>query len=393
MTWEMLQRLLAAVDETVEWTPDHPDETLRRLEGLADANPADRRVAAAVRALHDYIRAGAGLEPEVGGVHRERLVAWSAADATWMGTDVQSGGEGVVRTLRPDATDPVRVRALARDARALVDLVPGLRSGEGWIAAPAPGTALTDRPTRDPAVLARLVSTAFSALCAFEQTGQWPVLADEQWRATDAGLVLVPLETRHAGDVGGTLARFAQRLGPTEPTHPLEEALAGIAMAPPRTAAVASEIIEHALATDLAARRHALFHRRRETAHGDRVARLFEAVQGLQQSLPHPLGRGAVGIDLEGRTTAIEGRREGIWWGPLGSMVPVWTPSDGFDAPEARRLLRARAAAPPSPRLQDEVEGDADFTDAVGRWVAAGLKARTIRMLLERELPTEPRTA
>ena len=398
MTWEMLERVLASVGGTIALDPLKPAEALHHLEALADKDPIDRRVAAAIRALHDSLLAGVGLDPVVGGIHRERLVAWNAWDATWIGSDTTTGSEGLVRTLRPDLADPVRTRCLARDARALADLVPGLRSGTGWIAAPAPGTALPDRPTSDPARLARIVSTGLAALTAFEQTGQWPVLADEQWRVTDTGLVLVALETRSPGDVGGVLAWFASRLlGDVESSSPLTEALAAIVEAPPRTAAVGSEVIEHALATDLAARRHDLFHRRRETAHGDRVARLLDAVQRMERALPHPLGRGAIGVDLEGNPTAIEGRREGLWWGPLGSMIPVWTTASGFDAPEARRLLRARAAAPPTDRLQREVEGDAAFTDAAGRWVAAGLKARTIRMLLERELSslcsTESHTA
>ena len=71
-------------------------------------------------------------------------------------------------------------------------------------------------------------------------------------------------------------------------------------------------------------------------------------------------------------------------WGPTGSPEQVWSQAQGFNARLARRVLRARAAAPPNPRLDHEISGDARFTESACRWIAAGLRLRTIGLLLEK---------
>ncbi len=374
MTWETLERWVSGIAGAPALAQDRLGDAVRALEDLADRDPADRGIAAAVRAACDAHCARAELPAEIGGIRPERLLSWTGWDSTWLGVDVATGREAVLRVLRADHRDPVRVRAMRRDAVALEDLAPGVRSGDGWIAAAAPGLPLGGPPTADPVRLSRLVGSAVAALQRFEATGQQPVLAPAQWRVVGDVVVLSAVETRAAGDAGAALAWLAGRLTPEgEPEWAIHELLGGFSHAPPRTAEVAAELVVHALATDLAARRHALHHRRRATAHGDRVARLLDLTRRLERALAPPSAVAPAGVDPDGRPAVVRSGAQGVWWGPEGAAAPVWTPSAGFDAAHARRFLRARAAA-----------GATEDSAAVGRWVAAGLKLRTIRLLLER---------
>lgn len=390
MTWDTLEALLAALDPPVLPDREQPAQTLQHLEGRADEDPADRALAACIRAVADCVDASADRGTTTGGVRRERLLRWDSWTRTWIGLDLETGGEAVLRELLPGGDRPVRRRALHREARVLEPLVPGLRHGgttEAWLAAPLPGTPLPSDPSPDPVAVARMLGTTLAGLRAYEQAGLWPVLVAEQLRWTDAGAVVVPVEAAAPRDAGPRLTELALQLTPDDaPDAPIFEVLSALVHAPPLTLGGAVDAVERSMATDLAARRHTLFLRRRQTAHLDRIARLLELVQRLGAALPPPEGRGAIGVDLEGRTLAVERRKAGIWWGPPGEMAPVWTRTEGFLAPDARRLLRIRAQAAPAPHLQTEVDGTAEATDAIGRWIAAGLKARTVRLLLDKEL-------
>ena len=89
--------------------------------------------------------------------------------------------------------------------------------------------------------------------------------------------------------------------------------------------------------------------------------------------------------DLFGASNSDSGAsdEDEVRFGLVHGMEPVWTTTEGFDPRQARRLLRAQAAAPPNPRLSRDLGGDAAFGDAIGRWVAAGMRLRTLRMLLD----------
>ena len=104
----------------------------------------------------------------------------------------------------------------------------------------------------------------------------------------------------------------------------------------------------------------------------------------VRVTVPPPVGRGAVGIDLQGRTTLVESRFGRVVWGPKeGPLVEVRTPDGEIQLPVARRLLRARRAAPPNPRLHQEVGGEEQFTESVCAWLRSAIGLRTIRLLIE----------
>ena len=84
MNWETLLRLLADLPDPIDLDPTDPEAALRRVEKAAELHPEDRILAALVRALHGCSTAGYGLNPVVGGVHRERLVRWDAWTSTWL---------------------------------------------------------------------------------------------------------------------------------------------------------------------------------------------------------------------------------------------------------------------------------------------------------------------
>jgi len=322
---------------------------------------------------------------------------WSPWTATWLGTDLETGSQALVRALRADsAQDAVLRRAMAREGRALAELVPGLRIAEGLLVAPLPGTALAADPRADTDRLARLIGTGLSALVDWERAGMLPVASLESWRETSDGLVLVVLEAAHRGDAGHLLASLATALAPPEDEHPVDALIHSLTQAPPRLPSDAARQLVRALATELASRRHTLFRGQRDRAHTDRATRLLAILDRLEQAVPPPQGRGAVGVDLEGQPTSIQWTDGSLTWGPKDDPVRVWSPEEGFDAVIARRLLRARAAAPPSERLQEEVGGSAAYTQAAGRWISSGLRLRTLRLLLhkarEKQAGAEPTT-
>ena len=385
----MIDQLLSGHPGVPAVDREDPARTARVLEDLALASPSDRVLASAIRAVEGTLDAVAARGTERGGVRRVQLLAWDPWTLTWLGDELETGREAVLRELRPatGAGAPIRARALARDAAVLEPLTPGLRHGEGWLAAPLPGAVLASQPTSDPGAVARLMGTALVELRRFEQAALWPVTAPEQWRTTDDGVRIVALDLTHRTDPGPVIAQLSRFLRPDDgPENPIFEVLHALEAAPPTTVADAVDAVERALATDLAARRHEVFDRRRRSARADRVARLLDLVQRMRTAVPPPRGRGALGVDLEGETLVAEGRPAELWWGPVGDPARIWSDADGFDAAAARRLLRVRASAPPSERLNSEVDGDAQTADRIGRWVAAALKARTVRLLLEKEL-------
>jgi hypothetical protein len=119
-------------------------------------------------------------------------------------------------------------------------------------------------------------------------------------------------------------------------------------------------------------------------AHQVRQARLHGALTALQQATPPPMGRGAVGVDLEGRTTLLLSAAGRVEWQTVGGdSICLFDPNDGLNARDARRVLRARASAPTNMRLHADVGGDVAFVELTCRWLAAALHLRTLRLLLE----------
>jgi len=396
MTPDTLQTLVRSIDATLPGTED-PPQLLRALEALADRRPADRAVAEAIRAAHGMVTAGDGLPATVGGVHREDLVRWDDWTSTWDGPHLPTGGHARIRVLRAHtARDPVLRRALLREAKALQGALSDLpvRAEEGrWPAlmVPLPGAPITPSAGPDdhrrPEILAGMLCTAVVDLSRWErQRLGLPRLSATDLRHTGAGLRIVCLTATAPAEVGEHVARIAGILEAwwgEGPESPIDALLAGLVAFPPRTTGEAEEQIRATLAEDLTDRRHRLAARVDRVHLEDRVARLLSLVRRLEGAVPPPEGHGAIGVDLEGRTTVVTSRDGWIRWGRVSEPTVVRERNGTLRVREARRLLRVRSASPPNTRLQAEVGGDPASIDVICQWLAAALRLRTERKLLE----------
>jgi len=163
---------------------------------------------------------------------------------------------------------------------------------------------------------------------------------------------------------------------------PLKSVLIGASELPAGSAAELVDLLRAALAEDLARARHELVRTAHDRRWKTRRMRLHALVHRLARYAP-PAGRGAVGVDLEGRAIVLQGDGRTLRWGPIdGPKVEVLSRA-GLHPTAARRLLRTRAAAAPSARLQGLVHGDEQFSERACRWIAAALTLRTVQMLLD----------
>lgn len=380
MTPEQLERSLAPL-ALAESSLERPDLVLRELESRAEAHPADRQLAALIRELARMMSADRGLAPVLAGVRRERLVRWDADSTTWVGVDIETGRRALVRALRPELDEPVLRRALARDARALSPVLEHLRLEGPVLVSAAPGVPLDEAIAPEDAL--RLWGTILAPLSQWERAAiGLPVLSADEIRHDGRRAWIVCLTPVHAPDQGPLLARLAARFQPPEDT-PAARLLAGVRELPPRDATEAVELWTTTLADELTRRRVELARRWRRTHRAFRVESLRSMLSRLDAAVPPPRGRGAVGVDLEGRITIVDSDGHTVRWGPVDDPTPIWAPGLGLDAVGARRMLRARASAPPNPRLDAAVGGDPAATEALGRWTAAALRLRTLRLLLD----------
>lgn len=375
---------------------EDPARLLRALEALADRHPADRVIAAAIHGTNDLATAGDGVPAVIAGVRRESLVRWDAWTATWDGPAVATGAPARVRALRSAASrDPVLRRALIREGRvvqdALGDLVVAVEESP-WPALRVilPGSPLSPRVDADdrrrPEVLGRLIGTAVADLARIESRRiGLPPLSPREVLDTGDALRVVCLTPQAPGEAGPSLsgiARTLQRWWGEGDDGAVEALLDGLATFPPRHATEAGRQVREALAQDLAATRHRLRGRAHAVSRQERHARLFDAVSRLGLAVPPPEGRGPVGVDLDGRVTVVDSRAGRVRWGPPGEVVLVREFDGEIEVREARRLLRAHAAAPPNPRFAGEVGGSPEDVVRICRWVASALQLRTIERLL-----------
>lgn len=382
MTPDRLQHLLDTTPPGSWPSPRRPDALLRAVEAAADRAPQDRTLSDLAREVGRLASADLGLEPIVAGIRRERLIRWDEDTTTWIGVDVPTGTPGMVRVLRPGRGDAAAHRWIAREGRALSALIPGLRCDGTALAAPAPGAPFDAAPLLG----ARVLGNALEALICWEAQGMGPppLIADEL-RVGPDGVRLVCLTAVSPEDAGDNLAWLARQFEDGGDTA-LDRVVRGLIALPSRRVADAAEHLVQALAEDLAGHRHTLAERARRSRQQRALARLLDQVIRLDAALPPPRGRGAVGVDLDGRITMLQSDEHGIRWGPEGALATLWSPTDGFDAVSARRMLRARAAAPPNPLLDARIDGDPAATEQIGRWVAASLRLRTLILLLQKAL-------
>lgn len=399
MTPHDLRARLAAIDPDGSLPPlEEPARLLAALEERADRAPADQRVAAAIRGVHAVLSAAVELPPIVGGVRREGLVRWDDWTTTWDGVGAVSGRSCRVRVLRPAfSKDPVPRRSLLRDGRALRAAgwhIEALDADLPALVAPIDGPPLHPHPVGaspddDPARLVRLFASAIQGLERLQSAGVGLVDLDPgEIRLGPSGVQYVCLTPGDPVDAGRALSRVCRSLTAywnDGPMSPIDALLAGFSRFPPRDLVEAREALTAAVAQWLAGYRHSLRKRADRVHRADRRGRLYRAVVALDRALPSPRGRGAVGVDLDGNTTILAGDGRALTWGKADAPETAWSDDKGVVPAVVRRLLRARAAAPSNPRLQQDVGGDPAFVDAACRWLSAALANRTTRLLLEAE--------
>lgn len=357
---------------------------------LAEASPGDLAWRRLAHDLRDAVGATDGLPPRVAGVRRERLIRWDGWTSTWSGTDTL-GRAAMVRVLRPAHRDAWSRRALARDARALEGLV-DVRLDDVALVAALPGPPWRVAASRLGRAdgLAGFVGRTLVGLDRWSRRGLGltPLAPEELCDAGDRA-VAIRLTPSPAADEGPLLATLAEDF---LDWHGDEEDAQGALLAawcavPPRTAAEAGEAWTRTLAESLADHRHAVVRRRRSAQAGAHRERLVRLLADLDAATPPPVGRGALGVDLDGRVLVVASDGEEVTAGAEDAPEVVWDPDADLDVPAARRLVRLRAAAPPSARLNAEIGGDPVYVEHLVRWLSARLELRTLRMLLERSGP------
>jgi hypothetical protein len=388
MTPDRLQLVLATL--RAEPWPDDPVARATELEGLADANPRDALVREAVLQLARQDAAGHLVPDVVGGVRRERLVRWDAWTSTWDGWRVATGRAARVRVVERWANDPAHARALIRDGRAIRGLVPVTYSGEPWpaLTADLDGAPVTSREVMWSAEhLGASVASALASLARWEAARVLPASIEASSLVQGpTGLHLSCLTPTDAFGCRRRITELSEVLlalaGPGD--DPVRSVLEGMALMAPATTEEAGAFATRALAEDLAARRHRVVRRHERVVLEQRRAALGAALVRLQRACPPPIGRGALGVDLDGNVLVVTSDDAGVAWGPVGGDAHVVLPVGGpLDTREARRMLRSGAAAPPSAHLDVKVGGDPAFSSSIARWTSAAIGLRTLRRLLE----------
>lgn len=383
MTPTRLRQRLLDRNDTRELAPLDAPELAVALEVMAEATPGDRELEHLT--VHAQAWADLGDAPLAGsGLRLGALVRWDGWSVTCEAVDTQTGQDVLARVLRPRARTPAHRRRLAREGRVLatlpslgVELRPGV---DPALTTPLTGGPLLAGPPPPPDLGLRSAVRIVADLSERTRLGLGLVDPDDaELRLASDGARLLCLQVDPDPTDLGDLVR---RLEFILPDGPIESVLDGAIELPPRTADELAGALFAALAVDLASRRHGVVHRWRERRGAHDRARLRSLTERLSAFAP-PVGRGAVGVDMEGRTTVVHGDGRTLSWGPVEGPALAIVSEQGLHPRTARRLLRARSAAPPSARLNGLVDGDEAFTEQACRWVSAALALRTVRMLLD----------
>ena len=369
------------------------NDLLRTLEDEATRRPLDAEVRAALLAVSHRDLVLRGVPKTLAGVRRERLVRWDSRSAEFDGVHIQSGTPWRVRVLAPPLVrEPNLGRWLIRESRAMARLA-GLEPifEDGWpaVAVPLSGPALCDASEPDGTESAVrmfcMLGGALGDMAMLQAACGLPELGSLDFRLDGDGLKVVcltpPRQAVDASAIIRALARLLSRWWGRDEGAGLE-LLAGFEAFPPASVDEARQAWGQEAAKALAGEWHRLRKHRKRVSRDTRASRTLAAIRRMDAAVPPPVGRGAVGVDLEGRVTVVEGRPDGsLWWGPAAAMEQV--AGDQLQARLGRRLLRARAAAPGNPRLDADVGGEAGYADEACRWLDLALQLRTLRMLLE----------
>ncbi|MFK7926907.1 MAG: hypothetical protein AB8H79_01870 [Myxococcota bacterium] len=386
MTPTRMRRRLQSRNDTRDLVGLAPATLARALEALADRNVGDHELDALVADA----QAWASLEGRLRATgHRlESVVRWDDWTATVEAVAPSTGVTVLARVLRPEHRGSESRRRLARHARALQadpELQAQFHDGDHpAIVAPLPGGPLLDGPIPSEPLCLRATVRVLGDLIRREGMGLGSLDPDRrELRLSTDGARVVSLQL---GPEPTHIRSLADDLAEALPADPIEVALRGASELPPANVHELSSAVLSGLAQHLADLRHRLVQRWRVRRHDQDRARLRAAISRLER-YPPPSGHAAVGVDMDGQTTTVRGDGQTLTWGPQAGPQLAILSEQGLHPRTARRMLRARASAPSSPRLNEEVGGDPEYAERAGRWVAGALALRTLHKLLA--IPTD----
>lgn len=400
MTVEDLKKSL----QTLSLPDDFPDirtpfRLLRALEEHAKQTPGDPACWHACRLAYDYIHCAEGLPNIIGTVRREHLVRWTDWSVSFDGSDIHTGEEVRIRTLRAHVrTQAFFRRQLLREMEAMRHngLTQDVYFSDGeWPAVVdlLNGPPLEDSPApstqRERSIWSvRLLGTALKALVDWEHSPlHLPALAHRELRLTASGLTvqcLTPVVQFHPNLASISTAIF-DMYGDDVSVH-IEPLLLGILDFPDSSAIDISDRLVDGLSDALAELRHDLVQKKQFNSRDARLERLRHWVRRLVNSQRPPIGRGALGVNLDGQTTIVSHQNGTLSWGAAQDRpATIWSQQSGLAVREARRVLRSFAVAPYNARLNRQIGGDPDYVDHVCRWLNGALELRTIALILEKQ--------
>ncbi|MFH1468144.1 MAG: hypothetical protein ABIO70_27405 [Pseudomonadota bacterium] len=343
----------------------------------------------------------------VGEVRRHTLLAADEVSTTWLGWHVVSGARAALRCLRPAwRREPVVLRRVERGLR-LSATVPGLAPAlfaphDPWphVRWLLPGTPLADLlPAEDPPAMvpfARWLASALETLAALHARGlRFGALDPTRVLLADHRAFLLWLDPFDLGpgDPRADLAALTASLRALDPAglHPLTQLTQPWIAGGPATAAEAARMVQRALADELLAARHRLMLLSRNTARGERAARLYQAVLALGRTLPPPAGRSCLHAGQDRALVLVQSDGCCVRGGRTASLTAtlplLYAPERGLDAAATRAVLRAGALAHDGDEaLRAEVQarwpGDEAGGAALSRWLAAASRLRAAQLLL-----------
>ena len=376
-----------------------PFRLLRALESCAEQNPKDRSYWPACRLAYDYVHCAEGLPNIIGTVRREHLVRWTDWSVSFDGSDIHTGQEVRIRTVRAHVrTQAFFRRQLLREMEAMRQsgLTQDVYFSDGeWpaIVDVLIGPPLEDSPTpstqRDRSIWSvRLLGTALMSLVGWERSPiHLPPLAQRELRLTASGLTvqcLTPSQNVHA-NLANISTAILDMYGPDVSEH-IEPLLLGILNFPDSSATDISERLVDSLSDALAELRHELVQKKKFSSRDARIERLRHWVRRLVNTQRPPTGRGALGVNLDGQTTVVSHQNGALEWGAVQERpATIWSRDSGLAVREARRVLRTFAVAPYNARLNRQIGGDPEYVDHVCRWLRGALELRTLSLILEKQ--------
>ena len=376
-----------------------PLKLVRALEAHAEHHPLCPEIWRACRLAYDFVHCADDLPPIIGTVRLEQLVRWTDWSVSFDGSDIHTGEDVRIRTVRSHVrTQAFFRRQLLREMEALrrAELTQDVYFSDGeWPAMVDVllGPPLEDSPTPDTQKersvwSIRLLSTALHALTRWEASPMHlPQLTQRELRLTPSGLTVqtLTIAEQFSPNLSTISAAILRMYGDDVSPH-IEPLLVGILDFPDSTATDISERLIDSLSEALAELRHDLVQQKQFNSRDARLERLRHWVNRLVNSQRPPIGRGALGVNLDGQTTVVSHQNGILEWGAVQSRPStIWSQDSGLAVREARRVLRSFAVAPYNARLNRQIGGDPEYVDHVCRWLNGALELRTLALILEKQ--------